>query len=101
MCLVSPYSDAFAESLIRVAQETGVRYFKWDAIGQYGCDSPHHGHGTELNTQEERSDSYAFQLPLQLARIVEKVSAAFPDTIVDLDVTEGGALRRAQLFIGG
>jgi alpha-galactosidase len=90
MCLASSYGDAFADSLIRVARETGARYFKWDAIGQYGCDSPHHWHGTEANSAEERADSYAFQLPLQMARIVEKLSAAIPDAIVDFDVTEAG-----------
>ncbi len=90
MCLVSPYSDGFAEKLIQVARETGARYFKWDAIGQYGCDSPHHWHGGEGNTQKERADSYAFQLPLQMARVVEKIAAAVPDVIVDFDVTEGG-----------
>lgn len=90
MCLVSPYSDGFADVLIRVARDTGACYFKWDAIGQYGCDSPHHWHGGTGNTPEERSNSYAFQLPLQMARIVEKISAAFPDAIVDFDITEAG-----------
>jgi len=89
MCLASPYSDGFADALIRVARETGARYLKWDAIGQYGCDSPHHWHGNESNTEEERWNSYAFELPLQMARIVEKVSAAIPDLIVDFDITEG------------
>jgi alpha-galactosidase len=90
MCLVSPYSDAFADRLIRIARETGAHYFKWDAIGQYGCDSPRHWHGTEANSPEERADSYAFQLPLQMARIVEKISASIPEAIVDFDVTEAG-----------
>lgn len=90
MCLVSAYSDGFADALIRVARETGARYFKWDAVGQYGCNSPDHWHGASANTPRERSDSYAFQLPLQMARIVDKVSTAFPDAIVDFDVTEAG-----------
>ncbi|MGD0578744.1 MAG: alpha-galactosidase, partial [Bryobacteraceae bacterium] len=60
LCLVSRYADAFADTLIRVARETGARYFKWDAIGQYGCDSPNHNHGTAANTAEERANSYAF-----------------------------------------
>ncbi len=90
MCLVSPYSDAFADTLIRVAKETGARYFKWDAIGQYGCDSPHHWHGSAANTQEERWNSYAFQLPQQMARVAEKVAAAVPDIIIDFDITEAG-----------
>src|SRR4051794_6822132 len=90
MCLVSPYSDAFAETLIRVASQTGARYFKWDAVAQYGCDSPHHWHGNESNTPIERWNSYAFQLPHQMARIAEKVAAAVPGSIIDFDVTEAG-----------
>ena len=31
MCLVSKYRDDFADELIRIAKETGVTYFKWDA----------------------------------------------------------------------
>lgn len=88
MCLVSPYSDAFADTLIRVARETGARYFKWDAIAQYGCDSPHHWHGSQGNTQTERWNSYAFQLPRQMVRVAEKVAAAVGDIIIDFDITE-------------
>ena len=90
MCLVSPYADAFADKLIEVAKATGARYFKWDAIGQYGCDSPNHLHGGEANTPVERADSYAFQLPAYMARIVERLNAAVPGAIVDFDITEGG-----------
>jgi alpha-galactosidase len=90
MCLVSDYGDAFADKLIEVAKATGARYFKWDAIGQYGCDSPNHHHGAAANTPEERRDSYAFQLPAVMARIAERVSAEVPDAIVDFDITEGG-----------
>jgi len=39
MCLVSAYADAYADTVIRVARETGARYFVWDAVAQYGCDS--------------------------------------------------------------
>lgn len=90
MCLVSEYSDAYAETVIRVARETGARYFIWDAVAQYGCDSPNHWHGSSANTQQERSDSYAFQLPLQLVRIVEKVRSVYPEIVFDFDVTEDG-----------
>jgi len=90
MCLVSRYSDAFADKLIQVARETGARYFKWDAVGQYGCNSPDHDHGSAANTAAERADSYAFKLPLYMAKIVEKVSAEVPDAIIDFDITEGG-----------
>jgi len=90
MCMVSGYADAFADELIRLAREVGVTYFKWDAIAQYGCNDPHHDHGDESNTAQERSDSYAFQLVRYMSRVADKVAAAVPGTIVDFDVTEAG-----------
>lgn len=90
MCMVSGYSDAFADELIRLAKEVGVTYFKWDAIGQYGCNDPHHNHGGESSTPQERSDSYGFQLVQSMSRVADKVAAAVPGAIVDFDVTEGG-----------
>lgn len=88
LCLVSSYADDFADELIRCASEFGVTYFKWDAIDQYGCDDPHHLHGTADNPAAERADAYAFNQPLAMARIAEKVTAAVPEAIVDFDVTE-------------
>ena len=90
MCLVSRYGDAFAERLIQLSKEIGVTYFKWDAIGQYGCDSPLHWHGNKSNTPRERAESYAFQLVRQMCRIADRVAAACPGAIVDFDVTEAG-----------
>lgn len=90
ICLVSRYADAFADELVRLVKEVGVTYFKWDAIGQYGCDDPHHAHGSEANSNEERAACYAFLQPGAMARIVDRVCAACPEAIVDFDVTEGG-----------
>jgi alpha-galactosidase len=90
MCMVSGYADAFADELIRLAKEVGVTYFKWDAIGQYGCNDPHHNHGDESNTPQERSDSYGFQLVQSMSYVADKVAKAVPGAIVDFDVTEGG-----------
>ena len=90
MCLVSRWGDAFADKLIEVARQTGVRYFKWDAVDQYGCDAAGHGHGDGSHTNEERAASCAYQLPMAMARIVERLTAAVPDAIVDFDITEGG-----------
>lgn len=90
MCLVSGYSDTYAETLIRVARETGARYISWDAVPQYACDSPDHWHGTSANSRQERADCYAYQLPIQMVRIVEKVRDAFPEMIFDFDITETG-----------
>lgn len=90
MCLVSRYTDAFAERLVQLSKELGVTYFKWDAISQYGCDSPNHWHGDKHNTAQERSESYGFQLVQQLTRMANKIAAACPEAIVDFDVTESG-----------
>jgi len=90
MCLVSRYSEAFAERLIQLSKQIGVTYFKWDGIGQYGCDSARHWHGNESNSPEERADSYAFQLIRQMGRMADRVAAVCPGAIVDFDVTESG-----------
>ena len=89
MCLVSPYWEHLADTLIGLAKELGVSYFKWDAIGQYGCNSPDHYHGDLSNTPEERADSCAFQIGIYMEKIVNKVCAECPEVIVDFDITEG------------
>jgi alpha-galactosidase len=90
MCLVSPWGEAFLDELVRLHRETGVTYYKWDAVGQYGCDAPAHGHGTEANTREERADAYAFRVVLRLAEIARRLGEQVPGAVVDFDVTEGG-----------
>lgn len=90
MCLASDYAQSFIETMVRLHHELGVSYFKWDAIGQYGCDSPLHQHGTAANTREERGECYAYQMGRQMIRIVEEVSRQAPEIIVDFDITEGG-----------
>lgn len=89
MCLVSDYWEVLADTLISLSKELGVSYFKWDAVGQYGCNDPHHHHGSEENTPEERADAYAFRLGIYMQKIVDRICAACPDVIVDFDITEG------------
>ena len=90
MCLVSPYSRAFAEKVIAVARATGATYFKWDAVAQHGCNDPHHDHGTEANTPEERENSFAFQMIGRMSETAGRIADAIPGAIVDFDVTETG-----------
>ncbi len=90
MCLASDFADSFAEVMLRFREELGVTYFKWDGLGQFGCDSPLHHHGSEANSAEERAACYAFQVGLHMIQMVEKVTARYSDVIVDFDVTEGG-----------
>ena len=89
-CVVSRFGQDFAKELIRLNRELGVTYFKFDAVDQYGCNDPNHGHGTAANTAAERGECYAFRMPLAMARIAETVSDAVPDAICDFDMTESG-----------
>ncbi len=89
MCLCSDYTDSFIQSMIDINKKWNVTYFKWDAIGQYGCDKAGHFHGTEANSPDERLDCYAYQMGLQMQRIVEEVTMKCPNIIVDFDITEG------------
>ena len=90
MCLVSRYWEHFADRLIQLTEELGVTYFKWDAIGQHGCDSDQHLHGGPENSREERADCYAFSIGLYMAKIIDRLCEACPEAIVDFDVTEPG-----------
>ncbi len=88
LCLVSRYADAYADRMIQLYHEVGVTYFKWDAVDQYGCDSPHHNHGGPKNSEEERANCYAFQLGLAMVKVAERIQEKCPGSFVDFDVTE-------------
>lgn len=88
MCVVSGYGDQLADRLIELGTSLGVTYYKWDAIDQYGCDDPGHGHGDDRHSPTERAEHYAYRLPLRLAEIAERICAGVPGAIVDFDVTE-------------
>jgi len=90
MCIVSKYWKDFADKMIEANKKLGVTYFKWDAIEQClsNCDNPTHWHGTKDNSPQERADCYAFELVRYMTKIVERVSNAVPDVIVDFDITE-------------
>lgn len=90
MCLVSDYWKTFADRLIALARDVGVRYFKWDAVSMFGCDAPGHLHGGEDTERRERAENYSFELVRYLSKIADRVCAAVPDAIVDFDVTEQG-----------
>ncbi len=90
LCLASDYADRYVETMVRLNRELGVSYFKWDAIGQYGCNSSGHRHGTEENSSQERTDCYGYEMGRAMIRIVEKATLQAPGIIVDFDITEGG-----------
>jgi alpha-galactosidase len=90
MCLATDYTEHFIKKLVQLNKELGVTYFKWDAIGQYGCNCPNHQHGTVENSNQERLECYSYEMGRRMIKIVEEVSRQCPDIIVDFDVTEGG-----------
>ena len=90
MCLCSGYWEYFAEKLISMYKELGVCYFKWDGIGQYGCDSPLHEHGGAENSPLERRECYSYMMGLRMIKIVERLQNECPEAIVDFDITEQG-----------
>ena len=89
MCLVSPYWEHLADTLISLAKYLGVTYFKWDAVAQDGCNSADHDHGDSSVTPQERADAFAFRVGIYMEKIVNKVCGECPDVIVDFDITEG------------
>ena len=90
MCLASDYADYYIEKLLRLHEELGVTYFKWDGIGMDGCNSPDHHHGTAQNSPEERAANFSYKMGLALTHIAEEVSARCPEAIFDFDATEDG-----------
>ncbi|MCR5783819.1 MAG: alpha-galactosidase [Clostridia bacterium] len=90
MCMASSFWEDFADRLIYLAQTLGVRYFKWDGVGMYGCDRANHYHGDENTTAQDRHDCYSFSAGVYLSKAADKLCAAVPDAIVDMDITECG-----------
>jgi alpha-galactosidase len=90
MCLASDYVDDYIDVMVRLNRDLGVTYFKWDGVSQYGCDSSHHNHGSEVNSVQERRDCYAFEMGRSMVRIVDEVTRRCPGVIVDFDITEDG-----------
>ena len=101
MCLVSSFWEDYADELIRLVDEVGVTYFKWDAIGQYGCNDPNHFHGDESATPQERGENYSFLLPKYMGKIIDKLCTACPEAIVDFDITEGERAVGLQFLASG
>jgi alpha-galactosidase len=101
MCLVSPYWEDFADKLIDLTKKYGVSYFKWDAVGQYGCNDPNHFHGTAVDSPEERSQRYAFLQAEYMTKIIDKVSKVKKEVIFDFDITEDGRCVGLQFLSSG
>ena len=100
MCLCSDYADTFVETMVRLHRELGVTYFKWDAIGQYGCDSPHHQHGTEANSREERAACYAYEMGRRIDSHRGRSKPPLPRYYRGFRYYGGRAVRGAGVSVG-
>ncbi len=101
LCMVSDYWEDFANRLIVLTKELGVSYFKWDAVGQYGCNAAGHQHGTEATSLQERAERYAYLQPAYMVKIIEKVAKEAPQSIFDFDITEDGRCVGLQFLSAG
>ena len=77
MCLVSEYADAYADTVIRVARETGARYFVWMRLRSTVVIR--RITGRNFRQQRRRALIPMLSTPLQLVRIVVKVKLAYPE----------------------
>lgn len=101
ICVVSAYWEDFAAKLVDLSRTLGVTYFKWDAIGQYGCNDANHFHGSSSHTVSERTERYAFLQPLYMSRIIDRVTREIPEAIFDFDITEDGRCVGLQFLTSG
>ncbi len=77
LCLGVPeVQEWMAQTIIRVVQEYGVDWLKWDYNVGYGvgCDRPDHGH--------QRGDG-AYAYTLGLYRVLEAIRAACPGLVIE------------------
>jgi alpha-galactosidase len=101
ICLVSSYWEDFADKLIELINQYGVTYFKWDAVGQYGCNDANHLHGSEADSFEERKQRCAYLQPEFMTKIIDRISKANKNVIVDFDITEDGRCVGLQFLSSG
>lgn len=88
-CFVSDYRDYYLDVSKRLIDD-GARYFKWDGIDKHLCDSPHHHHGDESQTPEDRRMRSGYMLSGYLADVARELREYHPEIVVEFDVTEPG-----------
>jgi alpha-galactosidase len=101
MCICTDYWKAYADKMIELHDTLGVSYFKWDGIGQDGCDSPNHDHGGPENSSRERAECYGYLMGVRMVQIANRITERCPDAIIDFDVTEAGRFVGFGFLEGG
>jgi alpha-galactosidase len=109
MCLASDWVGYIEEVLVRLATD-GVEKVKFDGLwpasyewagrsAVYECDSPHHHHGSERNSPDERRARYRYLAATAVTRLSERASQL--GITVELDITESWRFPRlGQLMFG-
>jgi alpha-galactosidase len=101
MCICTDYWKSYADKMIELHDSLGVSYFKWDGIGQSGCDSPNHDHGGPENSSKERAECYGYLMGIRMIQIANRITEKCPDAIIDFDVTEAGRFVGFGFLEGG
>jgi hypothetical protein len=68
--------------------DSGIRFFKWDAINTFNSTLPGLHHGTSLNTKQEIRDRYAYLLPFYITRAMKELREYNPEVVIEIDLTE-------------
>ncbi|HEX9970484.1 MAG TPA: alpha-galactosidase [bacterium] len=86
-CFSSGYKNFFTE-LCKYWIDQGVTYFKWDGLDKHLCYSPHHFHGDESNSPEERAYRSGYDFILVITDVAKKITEYNPNVVIVFDVTE-------------
>lgn len=85
--IASPYYDFFVESC-KALIDSGVRFFKWDAINSFDNQSLLPGYTGDQSNPTERNHRYGYELPRLYARAMAELKAYQPGVVIEIDLTE-------------
>jgi hypothetical protein len=68
--------------------DSGILFFKWDAINTFNSTLPNLHHGNTNYSREEIRDRYAYLLPFYVTRAMRELREYNPEVIVEIDITE-------------
>lgn len=89
LCFVSDFRNYFVEVGKRLI-DAGVRYFKWDGIDNYRCDSPSHDHGDSNQSPDERALRHRYELIRYITDAARELIKYNQEVVIEMDVTEPG-----------
>ena len=84
---VSDFSDLFIADC-KALIDSGILFFKWDAINTFNSTLPNLNHGATNQTKEEIRDRYAYLLPFYVTRAMRELREYNPNVVIEIDITE-------------